>query len=61
MLREEGKAYIFPLTYEPIDDNDFFGSLNEFCEKTSMRWEVLDEYGESINGEYMGQTLLLEK
>jgi SAM-dependent methyltransferase len=61
VLKKGGKAYIFPLTYSNIDEDVFFNSLEEFCKKTTMNWDILDDNGLSVNKQYLDETLLLEK
>jgi len=61
VLKDEGKAYIFPLDYEQIDEEEFFASLREFAEKTGLKWKVLDDRGQPVDGEHLAETLLLEK
>lgn len=61
VLKCGGKAYIFPLNYGSIDGDMFFKSLDEFCAQTGMRWKVLDSNGDPLEGEYLDETLLLEK
>ena len=63
VLRDGGKAYIFPLWYSPPDKDDFVGSLNDFCKETGMSWYVLDQVGKEIDYDdsQLVETLVLEK
>ncbi len=64
VLRDKGKAYIFPLSYQDLDKTNMTQSLNGLMQNNEFTWQMLNSNGLEIkNDEYnqFAYTLLIEK